>query len=84
MILGEFDRRLKEALCHLKQMEQFTLWQSATRKIEDLKKCSTRKLIKFDAPKSLWDDCLEEESYIRFITAHSIYLRQLCLDSYPT
>ena len=56
IIFGEFNRNLKEALCHLKQMEPFILWSNAAkREIKELKKCSGRKFIKSGAPKRLWD-----------------------------
>ena len=74
MILGEFNRDLKEALCHLKQTEPFTSWLNAIkREIKELKKGSGRKPISFGSPKRLWDDCLKLESYIRSKTAHGIY-----------
>ena len=75
MIVGEFNRKLKEALCHLRQMEPFTTWlNTAEREMKELKKGSSRKLIKSGAPKRLWDDdCLELESYIRSNSAHNIY-----------
>ena len=39
MILGEFNRKLKEASCHLKQMEPFTSCSNAVEKtIMELKK----------------------------------------------
>ena len=59
MILGEFNRKLKVALCHLKQTEPFTLGSNAAiREIKALKKGSSRKLIKSGIPKRLWDDFL--------------------------
>ena len=74
MILGEFNRKLRETLCHLKQTKPFTSWQNAAkREIMELKKSSGRKLIKFGAPKRHWNDCLELESYIRSNTTHGIY-----------
>ena len=73
MVLGEFNRKLKEAL-HLKQTEPFTPWLNAPeRKIKELKKCSGRKFIKSGTPNRLWDDCLELEFYIRSNTAHGLY-----------
>ena len=73
IILGEFNRKLKKASCHLKQMEPLTPWSNAAKKeIKELKKGSGRKPIKSGTPKWLWDDCLEFESYIRSSTAHSI------------
>ena len=75
MILGEFNRKLKEASCHLRQKEPFTPWSNAARReIKTLmKKGFSRKLIRSGTPKRLWDDCLEFDSYIRYNTAHGIY-----------
>ena len=74
MVLGQFHRKIKKALCHLKQTKPFTPWlNAAKREIKELKKGSGRKLIKSGAPKRLWDDCLELESYIRSNTVHGIY-----------
>ena len=73
MFHGEFNRKLKEALCHLKQMEPFTPWSNAAkRKIKKLTEGSSRKLIKSGAPKRLWHDCLELEFYLKSDTEHSI------------
>ena len=46
---------------------------SAKKEIKELKKGSSRKLIKSGTPKRLWDDCLKLESYKRSNPAHSIY-----------
>ena len=74
MILEEFNQKLNKALCHLKQMEPFTPWlNAAKREVNELKKRSSRKLIKSITPKRLWNDCLELESYIRSNTLHAIY-----------
>ena len=67
LVLGKFNRKLKEVSCHLKQMEQFTPWSNAA-----MKKGSSKKL-KSGTPKRFWDDCLELESYIRSITTYDIY-----------
>ena len=75
MVLGEFNRKFKEALYCLKQTETFTPWlNAAEREIKALKKGSGKKLIKYGAPKRLCDDCLEFESNIRSNTAHCIHL----------
>ena len=59
-ILGEFNRKLKEALCHLKWMEPYTPWlNAAKREIKELKKAFSRRLIKSGTPKRLLDDCFE-------------------------
>ena len=67
MIFGKFNRKLKEALCHLRQTEQFSPCWNAERKMKELKKSSGRKLIKSGTSKRLWYD------YIRSTTAHGIY-----------
>ena len=74
MILGEFNRKLKEASCHFKQTKPFTSQvNAAKREIKEVKKGSGRKLIKSGAQKRIWDDCLELESYIKSNTMHGIY-----------
>ena len=74
MNLGEFNRKLKEASCHLRQVEQFTPWlNAAKREIKEPKKGSSRKCIKSGIPKRPLDDYLELESYIRSNMAHGIY-----------
>ena len=60
LILGEFNRKLKEVSCHLRQTEQFTSWSNAPKKeIKELKNGLCRKLIKLVIPRRLWDDCLK-------------------------
>ena len=45
-------------------MEPFTPWiNAAKREVKELKKVSSRKLIKSGPPKGLWDEYLELESY---------------------
>ena len=43
------------------------------REIKELKKGAGHKLLRSRAPKYLWDDCLELESFIRSNAAHEIY-----------
>ena len=72
MIQGDFNRKLKEVSCHLRQTESFTQWSNAAegeREIKKLKKGSSRKMIKSRSPKRLWDDCLKLESYFKSNTA---------------
>ena len=72
---GEFRRKLKEADCHLKQMEPHSPWQNAAEgSIRELEKGAGRKMIKSRLPKKLWDDCLELETHIRSNTAHDVYV----------
>ena len=74
LVQGKFHQKLKEAACHLRQLEPYTPWSNAAeREIKDLKKGASHKLLWFRAPKHLWDDCLELEAYIRSNTAHEIY-----------
>ena len=65
---------LKDAACHLKQLEPYTPWSNAAeREIKELKKGAGHKLLWSRTPKCLRDDCLELEAYIRSNTAHEIY-----------
>ena len=73
LVQGKFHQKLKEAACHLKQLEPYTpLSNAAVREIKELKKGAGCKLLQSRAPKHLWDDCLELEAYIRSNTAHDI------------
>ena len=73
MIQGKFCQKLKDAACHLNQLESYTPWSNAAeREIKKLKKEASCKLLRCTAPKHLWDDCLELEAYIRSNTAHEI------------
>ena len=66
MIQGKFQQKLKEAACHLKQLEPCIPWSNAAeREIKELKTGAGCKLLKSRALKWLWDDCLELEAYIR-------------------
>ena len=58
LVQGEFHQKLKETVCHLKQLEPYTLWSNAAeREIQELKKGAVCKLLTSRAPKHLWDDC---------------------------
>ena len=62
MTQGKFSQKLKEASCHLKQLEPYTPWSNAAgREIKELKKGASRKLLKSRAPKWLWDPGLWQE-----------------------
>ena len=55
-------------------MEPFTPWSNEVkRERKELKRGSSRKLNNSGAPKRLWDDCLELESYIQSNIALIIY-----------
>ena len=57
IIIGEFNRKLKEASCHLIQTEPFTP-NVAERERKELKRGSGRKLIKSGSPKRFWEDII--------------------------
>lgn len=72
--LGVFKEKCKEADCHLKQTEPYSPWSNAAEgTIREVKRGSSRKMIRKGSPKKLWDHCLELESFIRSHT---------CLDHY--
>ena len=71
---GKFHQKLKDAACHLKQLEPYTPWSNAAEKeLKKLKKGAGHKLLQSRAPKHLWDNYLEFEAYIRSNTACDIY-----------
>ena len=64
--LGDFARKLCHALCHRTQIEPHSPWTNLCEvEICELKRGSTRKMLKRNIPKKLWDHCLELESRIR-------------------
>ena len=69
MIQGNFEEKLKDAVCHLKQLEPYTAWSDAAeRDIKSLRKGASSKLVWSRVPK-----CLEFEPYIWSNTAQDIY-----------
>ena len=63
-VQGAFHRKLREAACQLKQIEPHSPWQNAAEgAIRELKRGAARKMSKTGSPMTLWDDCLELESY---------------------
>ena len=67
----EFRNKLHDACCHYKQLEPYSPQSNyAEMKIHELKCGSSRKVIRKQYPKKLWDHCLELESLIRSHTAH--------------
>ena len=61
MIQSTFYQKIKDATCHLKQLEPNAPWSNpAKRKITELKKGAVCKLLRSRVLKHLWDDCLEE------------------------
>ena len=74
LVQGKLNQKLKEAACHLTQLEPYPPWSNAAeREIKELKKGACCKLQKSRAPNHLWDYCLEVKAYIRSNTAHKIY-----------
>ena len=67
--LGDFDSKLRDSGCHRKQTETHSPWMNLCEgEICELKHGSTRKMLKQNVPKKLWDHCLELESIIRSST----------------
>jgi hypothetical protein len=72
-IQGDFQRKLSEAGCHIKQTEPHTSTSNAAEgSIRELKRGGGRKMVRSGAPKRLWDDCLVREAYVRSSTALDI------------
>ena len=64
LVQEKFHQKLKEAACHLKQLEPYTPWSNVSeREIKKLKKGGVHKMLQSRAQKCLWDDCLELEAY---------------------
>ena len=67
--LGDFARKLRDTGCHRKQIEphssRLNLYEG---EIRELKRGSTRKMLKKNVPKKLLDHCLDLESKIRSAT----------------
>jgi len=67
--LGDFARKLRDAGCHKKQIEPHSPWMNLCEgEIRELKRGSTRKMLKRNVPKKLWDHCLELELCIQSAT----------------
>ena len=74
-MLGKFKKKCGEADCHLTQTEPHSPWMNnAEGCIRELKKGSSRKMIKTGTPKRLWDYALETEALIRSHTAHDTFM----------
>ena len=72
---GDFRRKLREADCHLKQTEPYSPWMQACEGcIRELKRGSSRQMIRTGSPKCLWDHCIELQAYIRSCTSNGIYM----------
>jgi hypothetical protein len=73
-IQGDFRRKLREARCHIKQTKPHTSKSNAAEgSIRELKRGVGREMVRSQAPKRLWDDCLVREDYVRSSTALDIF-----------
>ena len=74
-VMGMFRRKCREAGIWVTQTEPYTPWSNAAETaIRELKKGVGRQMVRLKAPaKRLWDNCLEQEAYVRSLTAHDIY-----------
>ena len=73
-VQGDFRRKCREADCHMKATEPHSPWMNAAEtQIRELKRGVSRKMIRTQSPKCLWDHCLELEAYIRSCTAHDLF-----------
>jgi hypothetical protein len=73
-IQGGFRWKLREAGCHIKQIEPHTpKSNTAEGSIKELKWGIGREMVRSGAPKPLWDDCLVREAYIRSSIALDIF-----------
>ena len=67
--LGDFARKLRDSGCYRKQIEPHSPCMNLCEgEIRELKRGSTRKMLKRNVPKNLWDHCLYMESRIRSAT----------------
>ena len=67
----EFSNKLRDACCHYKQLEPYSPQSNAAEiNIRELKSGSSRKMIRKQSLKKLWDHFLELESLIFSHTAH--------------
>jgi hypothetical protein len=73
--MGKFKRKLREADCHSQQTEPYSLWQQAAEGcIHELKRGTSRKMIKTGSPKTLWDHSIELEALVCSLTSNDIYM----------
>ena len=72
--LGQFCKKCCQAGSHMKQTEPYSQWSNAAKgSIRELKRGVGREMVRSQAPKQLWDDCLEREAYVRSLTALNVY-----------
>jgi hypothetical protein len=67
------QQNLREAGCHIKQIEPLTPKSNAAEgSIRELKPGVGREMVRSGEPKRIWDDCLIREAYVRSSTALDI------------
>ena len=67
--LEDFSRKIRDAGCHRTQIEPHSPWMTLCEgKIRELKRGLSRKMLKRNFPKKLWDHCLDLESRTRSAT----------------
>jgi hypothetical protein len=72
--LGDFQRKCREAGCHVKQTEPHSPWKNmAENGVRELKKSLARQMLLKHSPKRLWDNCLELQAFIKSHTAGNHY-----------
>jgi hypothetical protein len=71
---GEFRRKLRDSVCHIKQTEPHT--QSSNMGeggVRELKTGVGRQILRSGCPKRFWDDCIIRESYVISQTSLDIF-----------
>ncbi len=72
--LGKFLKKCKEDDCPLVNTEPYSPWQQASKGgIKEIKRGSSRKMMKTGTPKRLWDHSIELEGLLHSHTALEIY-----------
>ncbi len=72
---GNFAKKLKDADCHKRQTELYSPWMNTAELcIRELKRGSSRKMLRTRSPKLLWDHCIKQEAFIRSCTVNDIYI----------
>ncbi len=75
-VMGMFRGRCRESGIRVKQTEPYTQWSNAAEAaICEVKKGVGQHMVRSKAPKRLWDNSLQQEAFIRSLTAHEIYYR---------
>ena len=72
--MGKFAKKCREADCHLTTTLPYAPWmQAAEGCIGVCKRSSSRRMLKYSSPKTLWDHCLPHDAIVRFHAALDIY-----------